>query len=83
MRVWGITGRMRHLPEIRLSAELTDTTVAVNETIRTEGYHTITLKTLPTKPVRKVYGYIRMDNAESDYYKIYIDSLSLIKYNHR
>jgi hypothetical protein len=82
LRVWGLTDKMRHTPAIRIAAELTDTTLVVNETLRTEGYHALTLKTPATKAVRRIYGYIRMDNAETGYYKIYIDSLSLVRYNY-
>jgi hypothetical protein len=82
MRLWGLTSRMRHLPEIRLAARLQDTTIVVNQTLRTEGYHEIFIKTPATKRIMQVYGYIRMDNAQADYYKIYIDSLRLIRYNY-
>lgn len=82
MQVWGLPKGMRHLPEIRLSADQGDTTITVNERIGRDGYHEIWLKTLPTKRVKRVYGYIRLDNSASDYAKIYIDSLSLIKYNY-
>jgi hypothetical protein len=80
--VWGLTEQMLHSPEVRIAAELVDTTFIINQTIRTDGYHQILLKTLPTKPIRRIYGYIRMDNPGTEYYKIYIDSLSLIKYNY-
>lgn len=40
------------------------------------------LKTIPTKKVKRVFGYIRMDNMDTTYYKVYIDSLSLMKYNY-
>lgn len=82
MQVWGLHKGMRHLPEVRLSADQGDTTVTVNERIGRDGYHEIWLKTLPTKRVKRVYGYVRLDNSASDYAKIYIDSLSLIKYNY-
>ena len=40
------------------------------------------LKTVPTKQVKRVYGYIFMNNADSSYYKVYLDSLNLMKYNY-
>lgn len=82
MNVWGVSPGMRYVPEIRLSADQGDTTLVVNSKITRDGYQEAILKTLPTKRVNRVFGYIRMDNTDTTYYKIYIDSLSLIRYNY-
>lgn len=82
LRVWGIRKGMRALPEIRLSADQGDTIVTVNEQIKRDGYQEIWLKTIPTKRVKRVYGYIRLNHSASDSAKIYIDSLNLVKYNY-
>jgi starvation-inducible outer membrane lipoprotein len=82
MHIWGIRPQMRHTPEVRISAELTDTTLVINQKIINDGHQEIILRTPPTKQTRRVYGYIRMDNTETAYHKIYIDSLRLIKYNY-
>jgi hypothetical protein len=82
MRVWGISPQMRHTPEVRIAAELADTTFVTNEKITREGHHEIILRTPATKRPQRVYGYIRMDHGETGYYKIYIDSLRLMRYNY-
>jgi hypothetical protein len=82
LHVWGVSRKMRYVPEIRIAAELPDTTFVVNEKIENEGYREIVLKTPATKRTKRVYGYIRMDNAENNYYKIYIDNLRLLRYNY-
>lgn len=82
MRVWGLTPSMRFMPEIRMSADQGDTTITVNNKITGDGVYETVLKTLPTKQVKRVYGYIRMDNKDTSYYKVYIDSLRLMKYNY-
>lgn len=82
MNVWGVNPGMRYVPEIRLSADQGDTTLVVNNKITQDGYQETILKTLPTKRINRVYGYIRMDNKDTTYYKVYIDSLSLIRYNY-
>jgi hypothetical protein len=82
LRVWGVSRQMYHVPEIRIAAELPDTTLIINEKIRNDGYREITLKTPATKRTTRVYGYIRIDNAENNYSKIYIDSLRLMRYNY-
>jgi hypothetical protein len=82
MQVWGVNERMRHTPEIRISAELMDTTIVINQKITKDGPVEIVLKTPAVKRTRRLYGYIRMDQAETHYYKIYIDKLQLIRYNY-
>ncbi len=82
MRVWGLGDKMACRPEVRLSADQGDTTLTVNGAIAKDGYHETILKTIPTKKVKRVFGYIRMDNRDTSYYKVYIDSLSLMKYNY-
>ncbi|MDR1644798.1 MAG: DUF4296 domain-containing protein [Tannerellaceae bacterium] len=82
MHVWGISPHIRYTPEIRIAAELPDTTFVINQKITREGHQEIRLNTPATKRTRRIYGYIRMDNSETHYYKIYIDSLRLVKYNY-
>ena len=66
----------------RISADQGDTIVTVNDKVLRDGYHETVLKTVPTKQVKRVYGYILMNNADSSYYKVYLDSLNLMKYNY-
>ncbi len=83
MRVWGLHPGMEQYPEIRLSVEHPDTTLTVNTRITQDGYYETRLQSLATKQVKRVYGYIRLDNADTDYYRVYADSLSLMRYNYR
>lgn len=82
MNVWGLDEKSKKRPEIRMSVVQGDTTIIVNDTITRDGYHQVILKSLPTRRVKCVYGYIRLDNADTSYYKVYVDSLSLMKYNY-
>lgn len=82
MDVWGINKGMAYKPEIRISADQGDTIVTINDQILRDGYHETILKTVPTKQIKRVYGYIFMNNADSSYYKVYLDSLNLMKYNY-
>ena len=72
---------MKHKPELRLCVEQKDTTIVVNNQITRDGYHEVSLKSVPTKRVQRVYGYIRLDNRDMSYYKVYADSISLMRYN--
>ena len=78
MNVWGINKGMVYKPEIRISADQGDTIVTVNDKVLRDGYHETVLKTVPTKQVKRVYGYIFMNNADSSYYKVYLDSFCLL-----
>ncbi|MDR3142573.1 MAG: DUF4296 domain-containing protein [Tannerellaceae bacterium] len=82
MRVWGLTEQMRYFPEIRMAIDQNDTVLYVNKKVTKDGYLETILKGLPTKQIKRVYGYIRMDNTDKNYYKVYVDSLSLMKYNY-
>ena len=82
MSVWGMDQLKAQQPEIRICADLGDTTVVVNDKIRNDGYHETVLKTIPTKRVKRVYGYIFLNNADLYYHKVYLNNLTLIKYNY-
>ena len=82
MHVWGIPQGMSSKPEIRISAVQGDTIVTINDQILRDGYHETVLKTIPTKQIKRVYGYIYMNNADTTYHQIYLDSLNLMKYNY-
>ena len=84
MSVWGMDQLKAQQPEIRICADLGDTTVVVNDKVRKDGYHETVLKTIPTKRVKRVYGYIFLNNAGLGlyYHKVYLNNLTLIKYNY-
>lgn len=84
MRVWGLNDKMKNRPEIRLSANQGDTIITVNDKILHDGYHETILRTLPTKQVKSVYGFIRLDGKDdsTSYFRIYVDSLNLMRYNY-
>ncbi|MDR1557097.1 MAG: DUF4296 domain-containing protein [Tannerellaceae bacterium] len=82
MHVWGVRPLMRHIPEVRISAELPDTTLVINRKMTSDGRQEIILRTPAARQTKRLYGYIRMDQAETAYYKIYLDSLRLIRYNY-
>lgn len=83
MHVSGMTEHMSHQPEIRISAVQGDTIITVNDRILQDGYHETVLQTLPTHQVRRVYGYIRLDNSDTSYFQVALDSLHLMRYNYK
>ncbi|MCC8155410.1 MAG: DUF4296 domain-containing protein [Tannerellaceae bacterium] len=83
MRVWGINSNMTHFPEVRISIVQADTVITVNNVITTDGYHKTTIQSMPTRQVKEVYGVIRLDNTDANYFRIYTDSLNLMRYNYR
>jgi hypothetical protein len=80
MNVWGLaSGRIPPI-EVHLRAEQSDTTLIVQNSIRTDGYHELILRSVPTKRVKQVHGYIRLGNDTIPYRKIYIDNFRMMKY---
>ena len=84
LRVWGLNKNMKEYPTIKLSANQGDTTIVVNDKILSDGYHETVLQTVPTKQVRSVFGSIRLEDEDgaATYFKIYVDSLNLMRYNY-
>ena len=80
MHVWGLASGLLSPIEVHLRAEQRDTTVVIKETIHNDGYHEMTLRSIPTQRVRQVYGYIRFNGSTVPYHKIYLDDLSMMKY---
>ena len=79
MNVWGIPQQAKHKPQIRICLDQGDTTVVINDQIMRDGYHETTL----TKRTKRVYGFIYLNNQDMNYYKIYTDSISLMRYNYK
>jgi hypothetical protein len=80
--VWGISSAMEHKPKIHISAVHADTIISVNKELSEDGYHELILKTIATKQIKRVYGYMTMNNAEASYYRLYLDNIRLMKYNY-
>ena len=82
MNVWGLEKKMLQKPEVHICADQQDTTIVVNKKILMDGPNKVVVKTVPTKGVRRVYGYIRMNMTDSTSHKVYIDHLKLIKFKY-
>ncbi|MDR2764573.1 MAG: DUF4296 domain-containing protein [Tannerella sp.] len=81
-QVWGLTPNMKKPVEAHLKAYQGDTAVTVKSTVGRDGPHEIYLKTIPAKRVNRVYGYIRLNTADTAFHKIYLDDFSLMKYRY-
>jgi hypothetical protein len=79
---WGVNEELKHKPKIHLSAVMADTIISVNKEITKDGYHEIILKTIATKQIQRVYGYMTMNNTDASYHRIYLDDINLMKYNY-
>jgi hypothetical protein len=82
LQVWGITPQMKKPLHIHLRADQNDTTLVAKKTIARNGYHEMILKTIPTKKVRRVYGYVRSETGDIPYHKIYLDDFRMMKYKY-
>lgn len=82
MHVWGLKEGMAFYPEIHLSAEQRDTVIRAEDKITQDGYYQTVVRTLPTRQVRRVFGSVWMNSVDSSYHKIYIDRITLTRYNY-
>ena len=82
MSVWGIDTKLKHKPKIHISAVMADTIVSINKDITEDGYHEIILKTIATKQIQRVYGYMTMNNTDASYHRLYLDNIKLMKFNY-
>ena len=82
MKVWGLSPDMNHKPKIHISAVHADTIISVNNELDSDGYYETILRTIATKQVIRVYGYVTVNNADVSYHRIYIDDINLMKYNY-
>ena len=81
LSVWGVSPFLKNRPRISISAVHADTIISVDKEIIGDGYHEAVLRTIETKPVKRVYGYIILNNAGISYHRIYLDDINLMKYN--
>lgn len=82
MSVWGVPAHLKHKPRIHLSAVHADTIISVNQEISGDGYFETVLRTIATKQVKRVYGYVQVNMADASYHRIYLDDIQLMKYNY-
>jgi hypothetical protein len=82
LSVWGVPPNLKHKPKIRINAVHSDTIISVNKDITGDGYCETVLRTVATKQVKRVYGYIMVNDTEASYHHIYIDDIRLMKYNY-
>ena len=82
MSVWGVSAHLKHKPRIHLSAVHADTIIFINEEITGDGYNEAVLRTIATKQVKRVYGYIQVNDINASYHRIYLDNIQLMKYNY-
>ena len=82
LHVRGLAAALKQPVDVYLYAEQRDTTIIVKNRIDNDGYHEMVLRSLPTRRVRQVYGYIRLSEGTVPYHKIYLDNLSMKRYHY-
>jgi hypothetical protein len=78
--IWGILPSMQNKPRIKLSVVQGDTIISVRQEIQEDGYWETVIKTVETRQVNRIFGYVIMNNAEK-FRHIYLDEIKLMKYN--
>lgn len=78
-QVWGMHSGIQSYPELYICLQQRDTMVYLTEPIRKNGTFRVSLEGSPSYPIQKIYGYI-YKKPEPTFHKIYLDTISLIKY---
>jgi hypothetical protein len=82
LSVWGVSPGLKCKPKIRINAVHADTIISVYKDITGDGYYEAILRTVATKQVKRVYGYVMTSDTAASYRRIYIDDIQLMKYNY-
>ena len=83
LSVWGLPPDMKQKPVIHLCAVQADTITSIRQEITGDGYNEAILKTATGKEVRRIYGYIILNDVHVPYHRIYLNDIRLMKYNNR
>jgi hypothetical protein len=78
--VWGVLPSMRNKPRVKLSAVQEDTIITVDKEIMEDGHFETALKTVDTKQVSRIFGYVFIGNVGNGR-RIYLNDIQLMKYN--
>ena len=82
LHVLGFVPGMQSPVEVHLRAEQNDTTIIANNQIDSDGYYELILRTLPIPRVKRVYGYVRLNESTVTYHSIYLNNFSIMKYRY-
>lgn len=80
--VWGIPSDMKYKPRVHISVQQADTIISVSNEITKDGYYEAVLRTVATKQVKRVYGYVLINDSAASYNRIYMDDIKMMKYNY-
>lgn len=78
-KVWGIHSGLKEYPELYLCLQQSDTMTYIKETIGSDGMYQTKLSGVSGRSIQRIYGYIHK-RPEPGFHKIYLDSISLMKY---
>jgi len=81
LSVWGLSPGTKQKLRLGLRALQSDTIISVNQDVYGDGYYETVMRTATSKPVIRIYGYIRMEDDDSPYHQVYVDDIRLMKYN--
>ncbi len=80
LAIWGLPSELKYKPRLHLSAVHADTIISVNQELAADGYYEATVKALADKDVKRIYGYVFLNEAALAYQRIYLNDIRLMKY---
>ena len=80
LSVWGIPPLLKNKPKIHLSALQADTIISINKEITGDGYYEAVVRTIDSLDVKRIYGYIYLNESDAAFHRIYLNDIRLMKY---
>jgi hypothetical protein len=80
MNTWGVSPENKLI--VRIYAEHADTTISASNIIKGDGYMETVIKTVATKQIKRVYGYVFLNDYNVYYRSVYLNDIKLMKYNY-
>jgi len=82
MDVWGIKPKQNTHIWVNVNIQTKDSTLSIEKEITQNGIAETIISAPKTKKVEQVFGSIRFAQPDSTYHKIWIDKISLFRYNY-
>ena len=80
LSVWGLPPVLKNKLKVHVSAIQADTIVSANKEITGNGYYEAVVHTIDSLDVKRIYGYVFMNETDAAFHPVYLNNLRLMKF---
>ena len=80
LSAWGIPPILKVKPKIHISVVQADTIISVQKEITDDGFYETIVRTIDSLDVKRIYGYIYLNEPDAAFHRIYLNDIRLMKY---